>query len=147
MEIGTRLSSALTTINIKNKDLVDVFKISQQYASSIKKADKINDTIAKIANHYDININWLMSGRGDMFVQNDSQTNNLQNSNIAGTGVDNSQGSSHKFNQNSASASFVPDFLINDINNVFQRANSLNKIEELSDAFDDFIYQQKKKMR
>lgn len=74
MNIGKRLSNALQIKDIKTKDLVDVFGITQQYVSNIRKAEKLNDTIASIANHYQININWLISGNGEMFIQKDTFT-------------------------------------------------------------------------
>lgn len=82
MSLGSRLSSALSIKNIKTKDIVDKFNISQQQVSNIKKADKINDTIANIAIHYSIDLNWLLTGEGKMFVDKDTNnTQNIQNQN------------------------------------------------------------------
>jgi len=143
MYIGSRLGKALNVIDVKSKDLVDNFSISQQYVSNLKKAEKFNDTIAKIADFYDINLNWLFSGKGDMFVNN-TQTNNLQGANIGGSGVDNSTGSNYTFNQNSNPSS-IPDFIIEDLEILFKRAKD-NK-DSLIDAMDDFISAQKKLYR
>lgn len=68
MNIGKRLSVALQTKNIKTKDIVNKFNITQQQVSNIKKADKLNDTIANIATNYCINLNWLFLGEGEMFT-------------------------------------------------------------------------------
>jgi len=82
MNIGSRLSSALSVKNIKTKDIVDKFNITQQQVSNIKKADKVNDTIASIAIHYNINLNWLLTGEGKMFIEKDtSNTQNINNQN------------------------------------------------------------------
>ncbi len=144
MNIGTRFSSALGALNVKSKELVYNFDISQQYVSNLKKADKLNDTIAKIADHYKINLNWLLSGKGNMFISLDTQVNNLQNSNIAGSGVDNSQASKHTFN-NYRDNYFIPDYILDDLNILFKRAKGNE--DNLIDAIDDFIASQKKMYR
>jgi len=68
MNIGTRFSSALGALNIKNKDLANEFNISSQNVSNLKKANKLNDTMVKISNFYRIDLNWLFSGKGHMFI-------------------------------------------------------------------------------
>lgn len=68
MNIGDRLSNALLLKNVKAKDIVNKFNITQQQVSNIKKADKLNDTIANIAAGYCINLNWLLLGEGEMFT-------------------------------------------------------------------------------
>lgn len=97
-EIGNRFDKALSVIQVTNKEISEVFNTSSQNISNLKKADRMNDLMSQIAAKYKININWLVTGNGEMFVNQDTQTNNLQNSNIAGSGVDNSKGSSHTFN-------------------------------------------------
>ncbi|PHQ92623.1 MAG: hypothetical protein COB42_00425 [Sulfurimonas sp.] len=74
MEIGSRISSAFTLKGIKSKELAEVFAISKQYVSNIKKADKMNDTISRMADHYNINLNWLVSGKGDMFIDDSNNS-------------------------------------------------------------------------
>ncbi len=145
MNIGTRFSSALGALNIKSKELVDNFDISQQYVSNLKKADKLNDTIAKIADFYKINLNWLLSGNGSMFIGNDTQINNLQNSNNAGSGVDNSRGSQHTVNTTASTNNLIPDYMLDELNALFKRASGNE--DKLIDAIDDFITSQKKLYR
>lgn len=78
MEIGERITLALQLKGVKTKDLVDIFGISQQYVSNIKRADKINDTIAQIATHFNINLNWLIMGQGEMFIADKTNAQNIQ---------------------------------------------------------------------
>ena len=144
MSVGTRFSSALGALNVKSKELVDRFNISQQYVSNLKKADKLNDTIAKIADFYKINLNWLVSGNGSMFIGNDAQINNLQDSEIVGPGVDNSSGNAHNFYLNKNN-NLIPDYILEDLNILFKRAKGNE--ENLIDALDDFIASQKKMYR
>lgn len=145
VNIGTRFSSALGALNIKSKELVDNFNISQQYVSNLKKADKLNDTIAKIADFYKINLNWLLSGNGSMFIGENTQINNLQNSEIVGSGVDNSQRSAHNIGTTSNNTSLVPDYLLDELNALFKRA--AGNEDNLINAIDDFIALQKKLYR
>jgi len=75
-----------------------------------------------------------------------TQTNNFQNSDITGSAVDNSQGSSHIFNQNSSNTSYMPDFLFDDLENLFKRCGE-DKKDELIDAIDKLTFEFKKKCR
>jgi transcriptional regulator with XRE-family HTH domain len=64
MNIGERFDFALKECNISNKQIADKFDISSQSISNLKKNDRLNDLISKIATEYDININWLVTGKG-----------------------------------------------------------------------------------
>ncbi len=64
MNIGERFDFALKECNISNKQIADKFNISSQSISNLKKNDRLNDLISKIATEYDININWLVTGKG-----------------------------------------------------------------------------------
>ena len=147
MNIGTRFSSALGALNVKSKELVDNFDISQQYVSNLKKADKLNDTIAKISDFYKINLNWLLSGNGSMFIGENTQINNLQNADIVGAGVDNSQGSSHNIGATPNNTSLVPEYLLDELNALFKRAKDKNKEDCLIYEIEDFIALQIKQYR
>lgn len=69
-EIGSRLDFALKILNVKNKDLVTKLNLSQSNASNIMKRDALSNTVAKIAEYYNINLNWLYNGKGEMFLDN-----------------------------------------------------------------------------
>lgn len=64
MNIGERFDFALKECNISNKQIADKFDISSQSISNLKKNNRLNDLISKIATEYDININWLVTGKG-----------------------------------------------------------------------------------
>ncbi|MFW2591067.1 helix-turn-helix domain-containing protein [Aliarcobacter butzleri] len=80
MNIGERFDFALKECNISNKEIADKFNISSQNISNLKKNDRLNDLISKIASEYDININWLVTGKGHYKINSDSNIYNLQNS-------------------------------------------------------------------
>lgn len=147
-EIGARFDKALSVLQVSNKEISELFDTSSQNVSNLKKADRLNDLMSRIAVKYNINLNWLMSGSGDMFITKSTQTNNLQNSTIAGNGVDNSKGSSHIFNNNHSSNSVnIPTYIIDELNVLFFRAAKKNKVNDVVIAFDDFVYEQKKSLR
>lgn len=80
MNIGERFDFALKECNISNKEIADKFNVSSQNVSNLKKNDRLNDLISRIASEYDININWLMTGKGHYKISSDSSIYNLQNS-------------------------------------------------------------------
>jgi len=73
MSVGDRISQVFEDLGLKSKDIVEEFSISQQYVSNIKKAENINATIAMIAQRYKVNLNWLVSGQGDKFLEDAAQ--------------------------------------------------------------------------
>jgi len=68
MTIGERFSAALHQLGAKNKEISEIFDVSSQQISNLKKSNTINHLIGKICAHYGININWIVSGRGEMFT-------------------------------------------------------------------------------
>ena len=147
-EIGKRFDTALSVLNLTNKQIAEDFNTSSQNISNLKKTDKINDLLSRIAVHYGININWIATGQGDMLLKSDTQTNNFQHSNIFASGVDNSEGSSHIFNQNNSNTSFIPDFVLEDLEILFKRCKGkTEEKKELIDAIDNLIFDFRKKCR
>lgn len=67
--VGENLFLALHNLKISNKEIADEFNVSAQYVSSLKKNKKINDFISQVAIKYNINLHWLLTGDGDMFIQ------------------------------------------------------------------------------
>jgi len=80
-EIGARFDKALSALQISNKEISEVFNTSSQNISNLKKSDRLNDLMSRISIQYDININWLMTGQGEMLISSDRHINSLQNSN------------------------------------------------------------------
>lgn len=89
-EIGSRFDRALSVLQVSNKEISELFDTSSQNVSNLKKADRLNDLMSRIAVKYNVNLNWLMSGEGDMFIQKNTNTqyvhsnsgNNTQSGNI-----------------------------------------------------------------
>jgi len=81
--IGFRLKKALHLLDAKT--IAKRFDLSEQYVLDMMEANEINNTIAKIANYYHINLNWLVFNNGsicnDSNVGEDIQSGNfIQNS-------------------------------------------------------------------
>ncbi len=82
-----------------------------------------------------------------------NQINNLQGAEIAGSGVDNSQGSSHKFTkaspipQEPVHNTNTPIYILEDLNSLFNRAAEKDRVKDVAAAIEDFIHEQKKLLR
>lgn len=113
-------------------DLAKILEIGQPAISKWKINNSIN-TIKKKCRELGI--------YDEIFGNKDTQTNDLRNANIGGSGVDNSKGSSHTFN-NSSIDNIIPDYIAEDLANLFKRAKGNEK--ELIDTIDEFIAAQKK---
>ena len=77
-EIGKRFDTALSVLNLTNKQIAEDFNTSSQNISNLKKTDKINDLLSRIAVHYGININWLMTGKGEMLIKTNTQEKSIE---------------------------------------------------------------------
>ncbi len=94
----------------------------------------------------DINTSFTQHGDGNQQMSN--QNNTISNTSVNGSSsvIDNSSqkkitvGTS-EINNN------IPAYVIDDLNNLFSRATEKNKTKEVIEAFDDFIYTQKKNLR
>lgn len=87
-EIGERFSTALSVLGLKNKEISEVFGVSSQQVSNLKKADKINDLISRICLFHKININWILSGSGEMLIKEHSINQSNATFDKQSTGVD-----------------------------------------------------------
>ena len=72
--VGERFGFIIKHLKISNKELCKEVGITQQYLSALKKQNKLTDTIVKIANIKNINLNWLVYGVGGMFLGNNVST-------------------------------------------------------------------------
>ncbi|MCG3668605.1 helix-turn-helix domain containing protein [Aliarcobacter butzleri] len=72
MNIGERFDFALKELNITNKEIAESFNISSQNVSNLKKNDRLNDLISQIATKYNINLNWLVTGKGHYSVESNT---------------------------------------------------------------------------
>lgn len=81
LNVGERFDFALKELKITNKEIAESFNISSQNVSNLKKNDRLNDLISQIATKYNINLNWLVTGKGNYLINNES-INHFQNSNF-----------------------------------------------------------------
>ena len=79
LNVGERFDFALKELKITNKEIAESFNISSQNVSNLKKNDRLNDLISQIATKYNINLNWLVTGKGNYTISNEN-INNFQNS-------------------------------------------------------------------
>ena len=79
LNVGERFDFALKELKITNKEIAESFNISSQNVSNLKKNDRLNDLISQIASKYNINLNWLVTGKGNYTISNEN-INNFQNS-------------------------------------------------------------------
>lgn len=68
--VGLRFATALKVLGVQNKQIAELFNTSSQNISNLKQLDKINDLISQICVYFGININWIVSGTGEMFIEN-----------------------------------------------------------------------------
>ena len=78
-----RLLFILKKFNIKQKEFAKTVKISPSTLSEYKKGTKkpSMDTLYKISTEYSINLNWLLTGKGEMFLfrKTNNKISNLYN--------------------------------------------------------------------
>ncbi len=72
---GIRLKKIRQALNISQSDFGEIFGISKQFVSLIEK-DKAfmnNDKLVKLLLDYNVNLNYLLGGIGEMFIANAQQ--------------------------------------------------------------------------
>lgn len=77
-----------------------------------------------------------------------SQNNIISDTSVSGSGsvIDNSNQKNITLGISEIN-NIIPAYIIDDLNNLFSRAGEKNKTKEVIEAFDDFIYTQKKNLR
>ena len=66
---GTRIKKIRQALNLSQDDFGKIFDISKQFVSLLEK-DKTflnNEKLVKLLVDYDVNINYLLAGKGQMF--------------------------------------------------------------------------------
>lgn len=78
-----------------------------------------------------------------------TQNNTISNTSVNGGGsvIDNSNRKNIAVGSSKVASNNIPAYIIDDLNNLFLRASENNKTKEIIEAFDDFIYTQKKSLR
>lgn len=136
-EIGKRFDRALSVLQVSNKEISELFDTSSQNVSNLKKADRLNDLMSRIAIKYDINLNWLMSGIGDMFIQKDTFTQyGVGNQQI---GTQNNPDSSNINNFGSPKTQNIDEDILKLVEALSSVANALNKKQELKQELTKLI--------
>ena len=71
MTIGNRLKEAVSSLNINQTEFARQIGISPGNISDLIKGrvKPSSDTLAQIFNRYHINIAWLLTGKGSMFIK------------------------------------------------------------------------------
>ena len=67
---GIRIKKIRQALNLSQDDFGKIFDISKQFVSLLEK-DKTflnNDKLVKLCIDYDVNINYLLTGKGQMFI-------------------------------------------------------------------------------
>jgi len=136
-EIGGRFDRALSVLQVSNKKISELFDTSSQNVSNLKKADRLNDLMSRIAIKYDINLNWLMSGNGDMFVQKDTFTQ--QGSGNQQIGTQNNPDGSNINNFGSTKTQNIDEDILKLVEALSSVANALNKKQELKQELTKLI--------
>jgi len=69
--VGGRFSKALEKIFDKknNKVISEKYKITPQSVGQLKKKKSINEMISFICENENINLNWIQTGKGSMFIE------------------------------------------------------------------------------
>lgn len=67
-ELSKRFSDAIEFIGIKNADIVKKYSVSRQNVNNFMTSQKtMTEKFAEICDGENININWLLTGNGEMF--------------------------------------------------------------------------------
>ncbi|MGE0738250.1 hypothetical protein [Sulfurimonas sp.] len=135
-------------------ELSKILDIGQPAISKWKINNSIN-TIKKkcrelgIYNQIFGDIDTSFTQHGDGNRQISAQNNTISNTSVnsGGSVIDNSNQKNITVGSNEAASNNIPAYLIDDLNNLFLRASENNRIKEVIEAFDDFIYTQKKNLR
>lgn len=80
IEIGKRLNEFRKKINLSQIELSNSLDIPQSSLSEMEKGRKnisYNTIISLLSNYYNLNIDWLLTGRGDMFITKQLPINNI----------------------------------------------------------------------
>ncbi|WP_418186524.1 helix-turn-helix domain-containing protein [Aliarcobacter lanthieri] len=130
LNVGERFDFALKELKITNKEIAESFNISSQNVSNLKKNDRLNDLISQIATKYNINLNWLVTGKGNYIISNEN-INNFQNSK---NGLAQSFGgkNTNNYNENIQSCNAEIDKnILKLLDTLYSFAKTNNKINEL----------------
>ena len=96
-KLSERFVSALEILGLKNADLTKKYDISRQNVNNFMSSQKtMTEKFAEICDGENININWLLTGNGKMFIiePNENNTNLDGNNNTITTNLTNK--SDHK---------------------------------------------------
>ena len=134
MTVGQKFDNVLRNLNLSSKDIALEFAVSQQYISNLKKSKKLNEFFIEFAKKYSIDLNW--------FVDESEESNNFSNA-VFNSSVGINNGTSTITSPSLSNN--IPDYILDDLGSLFKRCE--DKKDELIDALDDFIFEQKKKCR
>jgi transcriptional regulator with XRE-family HTH domain len=70
---GLRLKDIRCALDLSQDEIAAKFGISRQYWSSFEKDREIlnNEKLVKLTKYFNVNINYLLTGEGEMFITKD----------------------------------------------------------------------------
>ncbi len=88
MEVAERIVELINLLNINKKTFALSINVSpgniSDWLSKNRKANPSMDAIIRISEKYDVNLNWLLTGKGEMFLSDnkESQEKRIDNSEL-----------------------------------------------------------------
>jgi transcriptional regulator with XRE-family HTH domain len=82
LQIGERLNKFRKTLHLSQINMADALEIPQSTLSEMEKGRKnvsYNTIISLLSNYSNLNIDWLLTGRGEMIYSENKFVNNLTN--------------------------------------------------------------------
>ncbi|PLY08376.1 MAG: hypothetical protein C0625_01960 [Arcobacter sp.] len=83
--VGSRFERALDSIykGKNNRHIAEKYDITQQSVGQLKRKFALNETICLICEKENINLNWIQTGKGDMFLNEVSSTPIISNKTLS----------------------------------------------------------------
>jgi len=87
MTVGERVKAVRYMLNIKQKEFALAIKVTQSAISQIENGTVSisSDTLTNISSTYNVNINWLLTGQGSMFIGENTNNKDAMNEDIQRT--------------------------------------------------------------
>jgi len=83
MDIGVRFKEIRCKLKLNQTEFSNKINVTQSAVSQIEKniISPSSDVLINISNTYNVNLNWLLTGKGDMFLGQTPQTSEFQANN------------------------------------------------------------------
>jgi len=123
--INNRLYQLRKSLSLSQKDFAKMLGITQQSYNNYEKGKRAipNELMSKINNMFNVNLNWLLTGRGEMFLKDNPKIAGIVNSEIQNAAIAGHNGVAIAGNNNITK------------NNTINLSNEDKMIQELITAF------------